>query len=330
MKKKPLLALLTSGGDAPGMNAAIRALTLRALEVGYRVIGFKSGYNGLLDEDYIDLDREQVAGLIHNGGTLIKSARCERMKEPAGILQAANSLRKLAVDALVVIGGDGSFRGATEIAKHWQGQLIGIPGTIDNDINGTEQTIGFATAIDTALDCIDKIRDTADAFERIFVVEVMGRHCGFIAMECGLASAAEQIICPELIDDERSYLNTLMGDIRSDLDQHRGQSYVIVLAEHALSLSCDELAKRIALETGIDTRATVLGYVQRGGAPVAGDRILATQMGVCAVDAITTGHNQIMIGIKDNQICHFDLAKSGEKNARNAAIIQRLERFHLN
>jgi 6-phosphofructokinase 1 len=229
-----------------------------------------------------------------------------------------------------VIGGDGSFKGAQALCQHWQGQVIGIPGTIDNDINGTDQTIGFWTAIDTALNCIDKIRDTADAFDRIFLIEVMGRDCGFIAMESGIASGAQHIVCHELIENEADYITTLLNSIKQSITSDAAQSYVIVVAENALSFSTSILAEKIADFTGVDTKSAILGYVQRGGAPVAMDRVLATQLGICAVDAIIAEKNNMMVAMQHDQITYFDLAKTGLKNTENKKLIQRLEQFSFN
>ncbi|MEM0515215.1 ATP-dependent 6-phosphofructokinase [Pseudoalteromonas sp. YIC-827] len=329
MSKLKRVAILTSGGDAPGMNAAIRALTLHALSHEYQVVGFYGGYNGLIDEDYTELSAANVGDIIHRGGTILKSARCPQMLSEAGILQAANSLRKCHIDALVVIGGDGSFKGAQALQEHWQGQLIGIPGTIDNDINGTEATIGFHTAIDTALDCIDKIRDTAQAFERTFVVEVMGRDCGILAMEAGLASGAEQIICKELIEDEQAFLDELKEEMAQSLRQDKHPSYVLVMAEHSLSISAQQLADQLSEYTGVDSRSAILGYVQRGGAPVAGDRILATQLGVAAIEQLAMGTGGVMVGIKNNAITTIPFADTANTQTRNKDFVARLKQYRL-
>jgi len=327
---KPILAIITSGGDAPGMNAAIRAVTLKAIQNGYQVLGFIAGFHGIIEKDFIDLTLKNVDNIIHKGGTVLKTARCKAMYQSEGVEHAAQSLNDLGINALVVIGGDGSFKGAQALGKKWQGQLIGIPGTIDNDINGTDQTIGFWTAIDTALDCIDKIRDTADAFDRIFVIEVMGRDCGFIAMESGIASGAQQIICHELIENESEFIAQLLESIKDATKQSYPQSYVIVIAENALSFSTAELAKKISDYTDVDTRSAILGYVQRGGAPVAMDRVLATQLGISAVEAICINKTNIMVGMKKSEIIHFPLADTNQKNITNQALIKRLEQFSFN
>ncbi|MFY8274934.1 ATP-dependent 6-phosphofructokinase [Pseudoalteromonas sp. SSDWG2] len=329
MSKQKRIAILTSGGDAPGMNAAIRAVTLKALSFDHHVFGYYGGYNGLIGEHFTELGAAHVADIIHRGGTILKSARCKDMHTNAGILQAVNSLRKNHIDALIVIGGDGSFKGAQELAQHWSGQIIGIPGTIDNDINGTDATIGFYTAIDTALDCIDKIRDTAQAFERTFVVEVMGRDCGIIAMESGLASGAEQIICKELIDDESSFVQDLKEKVADSLKNDAAHSYVIVMAEHSLSISAQELAQQLSNFTGIDSRSAILGYVQRGGAPVAGDRILATQLGVASIAHLEAGDNGVMVGIEDNKVTLTPLKETSDTHQRNRSFVARLKEYRL-
>ena len=327
---KPKLAVISSGGDAPGMNAAIRAVTLKAMQNGYEVLGFIAGFHGIINKDCVQLSLKNLDNIIHKGGTILKTARCQAMYDTSGVKQAASSLKYLEIAALVVIGGDGSFKGAQALGKHWRGQLIGIPGTIDNDIYGTDQTIGFWTAIDTALDCIDKIRDTADAFDRIFVIEVMGRDCGFIAMESGIASGAQQIICHELIDDEETYINQLLDSIKLATMQSHPQSYVIVVAENALSFSTAELAKKISEHTKIDTRSAILGYIQRGGAPGAMDRVLATQLGISAVDAICENKSNIMVGMNKSEIIHFPLTHTSNKNINNQKLIKRLEQFSFN
>lgn len=327
MKK---IAILTSGGDAPGMNAAIRAITLQALHFNWQVIGFNAGYNGLLAKDYQLLDSYSVTDIIRHGGTILKSARCKTMKESDGPLAAAKVLHDLNIDCLFVIGGDGSFRGACAIAKHYKGNIIGLPGTIDNDVNGTDQTIGFATAIDTAIDAIDKIRDTANAFERIFVVEVMGRDCGFIAVESAIACGAEQVICKEIIDNETSFVNHLLTAIDTSIKDNSRQSYVIVVAEHSLSMSSQALSELIAKRCNIDCRAAILGYIQRGGSPVAEDRILATQLGIAAVNFALENQKMIMVGKRNGNIVTVPLAETNLKNEQNKQLIQRLNQFNFN
>ncbi len=305
------IGLLTSGGDAPGMNAAIRAVVLTAAAQGIRVLGFKHGFNGIFNSDFQQLQRTEVLHIIQNGGTILKSARCQLLEQADGPEKAATILNTLAVDALIVIGGDGSFRGCQAIAPFYQGQIVGIPGTIDNDVDGTDFTIGFATALDTALDAIDKIRDTADAFERIFLVEVMGRHTGYLALAAGIASGAEQIICPEYGDVD---IVDLQNDIRQMQREFGNGSYIIVIAETMYSAGATALAAELTAASGIECRACVLGHMQRGGSPVGSDRILATKLGAFAVEQLLQGNAHLMMaGEQGGQAQLFPLSLTGNK-----------------
>lgn len=294
MKK---IAILTSGGDAPGMNAAIRSVVLAAHQFDHQCLGFMHGYNGLINQQYQDLNPDSVGNIIHQGGTILKSARCPEMLTEQGIKQAVNTLTKLKIDVLVVIGGDGSFSGMLAIEAQWQGQLIGLPGTIDNDIDGTDFTIGFSTAINTGIEAIDKIRDTADAFDRVFVIELMGRHSGHIAFNVGIACGAEQIISFENFNPAQveEKFTSIVKDIESQRDKPH-KSYLIVLAENLWPDGSHQLAKKLKLEANIDCGLCVLGHIQRGGSPVAKDRILATRLGVAAVQAINKDKTGIMLG----------------------------------
>ncbi len=309
------IGLLTSGGDAPGMNAAIRAVVFTAHAAGIEVVGFRHGFNGIFSNDWQVLTPQQVKHCIQLGGTLLKSARCQQLQTSEGPSQAGHLLNQLALDALIVIGGDGSFRGCMAIAPHFDGQICGIPGTIDNDVDGTDFTIGFATAVDTALDAIDKIRDTADAFERIFLVEVMGRHSGYLALAAGIASGAEQIICPEY--GEEVDIADLVADIKM-LQQDYGQgSYIIVMAETMYPAGAAALATALSQGSGIECRACVLGHLQRGGSPVGADRILATKLGAYAVDQLVAGHAHLMMaGESAGQAQLYPLALTGERKKR--------------
>jgi len=306
------IAILTSGGDAPGMNAAIRSIVLAAHHYHLEVVGFYHGFNGLVDNEVFNqsklLTLDKVNNIIHRGGTILKSARCPEMLTEQGLKQAAKTLTIENIDALIVIGGDGSFNGLLALKNHWQGQLIGVPGTIDNDLDGTDFTIGFATAVNTAIEAIDKIRDTADAFERIFIVELMGRHSGHITFNVGIACGAEQVLSFEnfSIDDKKSKLQQLADEIKG-ARENRHSSYIIVIAENLWPGGAIELAKELKKEANIDCTACVLGHIQRGGSPVPKDRLLATKMGVAAVQAITDGKNNIMIAEQDNAICHIAL-----------------------
>ncbi|WP_372769756.1 ATP-dependent 6-phosphofructokinase [Pseudoalteromonas sp.] len=328
MSKK--IALITSGGDAPGMNAAIRAVTLQAEKYQYQVLGFMGGYNGLIENHFIKLNCHLVDDIIRKGGTILKSARCQEMLSPNGPKQVVETLNANNIDALIVIGGDGSFKGCQAISAIWQGNIIGIPGTIDNDINGTDQTIGFWTAVETALDSIDKIRDTANAFERIFIVEVMGRNCGFLAVESAIGSGAEHIVCKEIIEDEVQFIDHLLVNINKAIKNHRTDSYIIVMAENSLSFSAHELSKKIERYTGVDSKAAILGYIQRGGSPVASDRVLATQLGVAAVDAVKANKTDIMVGMLNNSLNEIALSATSYSNTDNQSIIRRLNRLNFN
>ncbi|HEY0922424.1 ATP-dependent 6-phosphofructokinase [Rheinheimera pacifica] len=307
------VGVLTSGGDAPGMNAAIRAIVLTGAAYNIDIIGFRHGFNGLLDDDYQTLLPQHVQNIIQHGGTILKSARCKALHTPEGAKQAAEALQRLQLDALVVIGGDGSFRGALAIAEHYHGQIIGVPGTIDNDVDGTDYTIGFATAIDTALDAIDKIRDTADAFERIFLVELMGRHSGYITLSAGIAGGAEQIICPEFGTLQPDDLKTLIAPVQRAQLLRGKSSYIIVVAENSYPGGTTALAEALSSALGIECRACILGHIQRGGSPVGADRILATKLGAYAIEQLVLGANLMMAGEINQQAVLYPMAQTGAK-----------------
>jgi len=289
------IALLTSGGDGPGMNAAIRAVVRRAIHYGIEVVGVCHGYRGLMGGDFVPLPATAVSGIINRGGTILFTARCPEFKTDEGQQQAVEQVKRAGIDAVIVIGGDGSLHGAHQLWEKWQVPVVGVPGSIDNDLAGTDFSIGFDTAVNTALDAIDKIRDTAVSHDRIFVVEVMGRTVGFIALEVGLAGGAEAILIPE-IPFEISKIGTTIKQGRK-----RGkESYIIVVAEGAargIAVAAD-----IEAITGAETRATVLGHVQRGGAPTAADRVLATRLGAAAVDIAVEGRFGTIVGIQSNQV----------------------------
>lgn len=307
------IGVLTSGGDAPGMNACIRAVVLTASAYNLDVVGFHHGFNGLLAEDYQTLLPQHVQHIIQHGGTILKSARCKELHTEQGAKQAAAILHKLQLDALLVIGGDGSFRGALAIAPHFHGQILGIPGTIDNDIDGTDFSIGFATAIDTALDAIDKIRDTADAFERIFLVELMGRNSGYITLSAGIAAGAEQIICPEFGQVKKGELASILGPIQHAQLLRGKTSYIIVVAENSYPGGTTALAEDLSAELGTECRACILGHIQRGGKPVGADRILATKLGAYAVEQLDKGAHLKMVGEINQQAALYPLGKASDK-----------------
>ena len=293
------IGILTSGGDAPGMNAAIRAVVRSAIYYGCKVYGINRGYKGLLEEDLTEMNLSSVGDIIHRGGTILKSSRCEEFKTEEGRLKGVKVLKKYKIDCLVVIGGDGSFNGAQKLSELGF-PAIGIPGTIDNDLAYTDYTIGFDTAMNTIADAISKIRDTSSSHERVNIVEVMGRHCGDLALYSGLAGGAETIIVPEVdfkIEDICNRLKTT---------QKRGKRHsIIVLAEGVGN--ANDLGKEIIKVTGADLRVTVLGHVQRGGCPSVFDRILASRMGVRAVELLLDGKSAKVVGVKDNKIIDMDI-----------------------
>lgn len=311
------VGILTSGGDAPGMNAAIRAITRTAIKADLGVIGFVRGYSGVVNSEYERLERPSVANIVQRGGTILRSARCKEFMTPEGRDRAAANLRELGVDVLFVIGGDGSLKGAHALMAHWDGQVIGLPGTIDNDLHGTDFTIGYFTALDTALQAIDKVRDTADAFERIFLVEVMGRMAGFIALGVGIGCGAEEVLVPE----REFSLIDLIGRIQASKASGKA-SCIIIVAEgvvHRGVRSLDEritihdttmLAKEIQQQTGLESRAVVLGHIQRGGNPAALDRMLASTLGAYSVERALAGDNEIMVGIRAQQLCTVPLQET--------------------
>lgn len=296
------IGVLTSGGDAPGMNAAIRAVVRKGIYHGLEVIGVRRGYAGLLAGDFLPMDLGSVADIIHRGGTVLRTARCEEFKTAAGQAMAITHLQQAGIDGLVVIGGDGSFRGAQALTE--QGVLaVGIPGTIDNDIAGSELTIGFDTAVNTAVSAIDRIRDTATSHDRTYVIEVMGRLSGHIALAAGLAAGAESIVVPEAL-----IANAEICD-RLKRGHQRGKLHSIIVvcegAGHGF-----EVGEFVQQCTGFETRVTVLGHIQRGGSPTANDRILASQMGAMAVDLLRDGLGGMMIGWQAGRLVHLPIREA--------------------
>lgn len=282
------IAVLTSGGDAPGMNAAVRAVVRTALYHGMETIGVLRGFEGLMDGDCVTLDRASVGGVIHRGGTILRTARSERFKTEAGQRAALVQMENRKVDALVIIGGDGSFRGAAELEKKGL-PVIGIPGTIDNDIAGTDVTIGYDTAVNTALSAVQRLRDTASSHDRLFIVEVMGRDSGFLALEVAVSGGAEYVVVPEIQLD--------IGKLCDHLhySRKRGKTHsLIILAEGVMSAL--ELKNKLQDTGGYDARVTVLGYIQRGGSPSSFDTILASRMGAFAVESLLDGKSGVMVG----------------------------------
>nr|WP_255724515.1 6-phosphofructokinase [Shimazuella soli] len=287
------IAVLTSGGDAPGMNAAIRAVVRAAIFAGMEVFGVKRGYTGLIQGDILPLPLGSVGDIIHRGGTFLYTARSDEFRTEQGQAKALANLKKYEIDGLIVIGGDGTFCGASKLAAKGM-KTIGIPGTIDNDIPGTEFTIGFDTAINTVINCIDKIRDTATSHERTYVVEVMGRNAGDIALWAGVAGGAESILIPEEPYDIEEILSRLNRGVE------RGKKHSIILVAEGVGNGV-EIAKVIEAKSGLETRVTILGHVQRGGSPTAFDRVLASRMGVKAVELILAGQTNQMVAIKNGK-----------------------------
>ena len=294
------IGVLTSGGDAPGMNAAIRAVVRKACASGKRVKGIRRGYQGLLEEDIIDMDRQSVSDIIDTGGTILFTARCAEFRTEEGQKKGAEICRKHHIDGLVVIGGDGSFAGAQKLANLGI-NTVGVPGTIDLDIACTEYTIGFDTAVNTAMQAIDKVRDTSTSHERCSIIEVMGRNAGYIALWCGIANGAEDILIPEQYDyDEQKIINNIIES------RKRGKKHHIIINAEGIGHSTS-MAKRIEAATGVETRATILGYMQRGGSPSCQDRVYATMMGALAVDLLCEGKSNRVVGYKNGEFKDFDI-----------------------
>ncbi|MCD8109124.1 MAG: 6-phosphofructokinase [Clostridiales bacterium] len=299
-KEVQTIGVLTSGGDAPGMNAAIRAVVREGIARGKTVKGICKGYTGLLAEEIIDMDTRSVSNILQRGGTILQTARCPEFLTEEGQRRAAEICRKHGIDGVVVIGGDGSFRGAQKLAAHGI-NTIGIPGTIDLDIACTDYTIGFDTAVNTAMEAIDKIRDTASSHQRCSIIEVMGRHAGYIALWCGLANGAEQILIPEKYGyDEQKIIDDIIAN------RKRGKKhYIIVNAEGVGDTLA--MARRFEEATGMETRATILGYMQRGGSPTCKDRVYALTMGAMAVDLLCAGKSNRLVAYKNGTFVDFDI-----------------------
>ncbi len=300
------IGLLTSGGDAPGMNAAIRAVVRTALYHDLKVFGIKHGYHGLIHDQIHEMRSQDVAAIIQRGGTILKTARSKEFMTEEGMKQAYDNLVKHSIDALVVIGGDGSFRGATEFGKRFDIPMVGLPGTIDNDIYGTDVTIGYDTALNTVVEAVDKIRDTASSHDRMFFVEVMGRDAGFLTLRAGIACGAEAILIPEVESDINKFIEYLENGYR-----RRKSSNIILVAEGEKEGGAFEVVKKLQpYLQGYDVRVSILGHIQRGGSPTAYDRYIATKMGVEAVKALIEQKFGIMIGIVNDKIVHVPIEKA--------------------
>ena len=294
------IAVLTSGGDAPGMNAAIRAVVRTALSRGLKVKGIKRGYNGLLNEEIIDMEARNVSDILQRGGTVLGTARCLEFKKAEYQKKGAEICRKHGIDGIVVIGGDGSYRGAQALSRLGI-NTVGLPGTIDLDIACTDYTIGFDTAVNTAMQAIDKVKDTSSSHERCSIIEVMGRNAGYIALWCGVANGAEDILIPEKYDyNEQEIINHIIDS------RKKGKTHHIIINAEGIGHSTS-MAKRIEAATGIETRATILGYMQRGGNPTAIDRYYASIMGAYAVDIMLQGKTNRVVGYKHGEFVDFDI-----------------------
>ena len=300
------IGILTSGGDAPGMNAAIRSVTRSAIYNGLKVYGIYRGYKGLLTDEIQEFKTQNVSNIIQMGGTILKTARCKEFTTPEGRAQAYENMKKHGIDALVVIGGDGSLTGARIFAQEYDVPCIGLPGTIDNDLYGTDTTIGYDTALNTILDAVDKLRDTATSHERLFFVEVMGRDAGFLALNGAIAAGAEAAIIPEFSTE----VDQLEQFIEQGFRKSKSSSIVLV-AESELTGGAMHYAERVKNEyPQYDVRVTILGHLQRGGRPTAHDRIIASRMGVASIQALLEGQRNVMIGIENNKIVYVPFAKA--------------------
>ncbi|UZT83271.1 6-phosphofructokinase [Caproicibacterium sp. BJN0003] len=300
------IAVLTSGGDAPGMNAAVRAVVRTGLYLGMRVIGIKRGYNGLLSGDTVEMNLRSVSDIIHRGGTVIYTARSPEFNTPEGVKKAADMCHKLDISGVVVIGGDGSFRGARDLTGAGI-PCIGIPGTIDNDIASSEYTVGFDTAMNTVVEMVDRLRDTTESHDRCSVVEVMGRRCGELALQSGIAVGATSILVPEVpFDFQRDIVD------RMKFTQKAGKRHFIIVVAEGVG-GVEELGKRIKNETGIETRVTILGHVQRGGSPTLRDRLVASEMGYRAAKLLYEGNSNRVVVMQNGKIIDLDITEALNK-----------------
>lgn len=301
MEQVRTIGVLTSGGDAPGMNAAIRAVVRSGLNYGFKVLGIRKGYNGLINGDIEELNARSVGDILQRGGTILQTARSPQFKTEEGLNKAMSMAKVFGIDAIVVIGGDGSYRGARDISKLGM-NVIGLPGTIDNDIGCTDYTIGYDTAMNTVQDAIDKIRDTAYSHERCSVLEVMGRHAGYIAVNVSISGGAEAVILPERpFDMDKDVLKPIIEG------RNRGKKHYLVIVAEGVEGKAIGIAKEIQDKTGIEARATILGHIQRGGSPTVYDRVMASMMGHKAVQVLKEGGRNRIIALRDNKLVDLDL-----------------------
>ena len=311
-KKVSKIGVLSSGGDSPGMNAAIRAIVRTGIYNGLEVFGVMRGYSGMIENDIIPMHSRSVANIIQRGGTILKTARCKEFYDKEGREKAHNNLKQYGIDGLVIIGGDGSFRGADIFSREFDTPCIGIPGTIDKDIAGTDFTIGFDTAVNTAVEAIDKIRDTADAHDRLFIIEVMGRDAGYIALHSGIATGAENILIPERKTDMEELINSLL-----EKEKRKKLVNLVVVAEGEEYGGANEVAKVIKERLPqAETRVCILGHIQRGGAPTCLDRLIASRMGYSAVESLIEGRHNVMVGIVNNKMHYTPLEKAVKAKQR--------------
>ncbi len=297
------IGILTSGGDAPGMNAAVRAVVRTAVYNGLEVIGINEGYQGLLDKNVVKLGSRSVGQIIQRGGTMLRSARCKDFRTKEGRQRAYEYIKELGIEGLVVIGGDGTFTGATIFSEEFDIPVIGIPATIDNDIYGTDATIGYDTALNTVVDAVDKIRDTASAHNRLFLIEVMGRDAGFIALRAGIATGAESILLPEFEEYSEK-----LHEYLTNKHKKSKQNGIIIVAEGSKVKAYDIYKEVIKTHPEYDVRLSILGHMQRGGSPSAYDRVISSQLGVAAVEALLTNHSNEMVGIRNREVAYVPLS----------------------
>ncbi|MBQ4280145.1 MAG: 6-phosphofructokinase [Rikenellaceae bacterium] len=306
MSEIKCVGILTSGGDSPGMNAAIRAVTRAAIYNGFEVMGIMRGYKGLVTDEIIPFKTQNVSNIIQQGGTILKTARCKEFMTPEGRQQAYDNMQKHGIDALVVIGGDGSLTGARIFASEFNIPIVGLPGTIDNDLYGTDTTIGYDTALNTIMDAVDKIRDTATSHERLFFIEVMGRNAGFLALNGAIATGAEAAIIPEIATEVDQLAELIENGFRKSKN-----SSIVLVAESELTGGAMGLSERVKKEfPEYDVRVTILGHIQRGGSPSAADRILASRMGEASINALLEGQRNIMVGIQNDELVYVPFTKA--------------------
>ena len=305
-KEIKTIGVLTSGGDAPGMNAAVRAIVRAGISKGYRMMGIQRGYNGLINGEVYEMNVRSVSEIIHRGGTILYTARCLEFKTKEGQDKGAAKCRELGIDALVVIGGDGSLTGAGIFAEEYNVPIVGLPGTIDNDLGGTDSTIGYDTALNTIVEAVDKLRDTASSHERLFFVEVMGHTAGYLAMNSAIATGSEAAIIPEMETEVDQLAELINHGFRKSKN-----SAIVIVAENPKTGGATALAERVKKEfPQYDARVTILGHIQRGGSPTAVDRILASRMGEAAIEALLDGQRNVMIGTMNGKIVYVPFAKA--------------------